>query len=256
MSRTLSMNCGSGDSLNASVWCGFSPNARQIRLTARLAHPGRGRHRARRPVRRVRRLLLERLHDHPLDVLVADRARLARPRLVMQPIEAAPREPAAPLADRRSRCSQARPRSRCSTAPPPPPTRSGNATPAPASSSAAEPTARAPPAPPQSARPPHAAPSPPPIVVDDHDDFATQQPGPCELTTQVTSVRAVKLPFAVIDCDAGKAWRFKDERVAIRYAAVVHAARGNVVEFVRAGKQILVLPPSEPRARPSSTGDE
>src|SRR6059058_974806 len=28
------MNCESGESLNASVWCGFSPNARQIRLTA------------------------------------------------------------------------------------------------------------------------------------------------------------------------------------------------------------------------------
>ena len=25
---------GSGESLNVSVWCGFSPNARQIRLTA------------------------------------------------------------------------------------------------------------------------------------------------------------------------------------------------------------------------------
>jgi hypothetical protein len=34
MSRTLSMNCGSGESLKASVWCGFSPNARQIRLIA------------------------------------------------------------------------------------------------------------------------------------------------------------------------------------------------------------------------------
>ena len=94
-----------------------------------LAHPGRGRHRARRPVRRVRRLLLERLHDHPLDVLVADRARLARPRLVMQPIEAAPREPAPPLARPSSRCSPTRPRSPYSTGPPPPPTRSGSETP-------------------------------------------------------------------------------------------------------------------------------
>ena len=34
MSRTLSMNCGSGESLNASVWCGLSPKARQIRLIA------------------------------------------------------------------------------------------------------------------------------------------------------------------------------------------------------------------------------
>jgi len=34
MSLTLSMNCGSGESLNASDWCGVSPKARQIRLTA------------------------------------------------------------------------------------------------------------------------------------------------------------------------------------------------------------------------------
>ena len=34
MSRTLSMNNGSGDSLKLSTKCGFRPNARQIRLTA------------------------------------------------------------------------------------------------------------------------------------------------------------------------------------------------------------------------------
>jgi hypothetical protein len=34
MSRTLSMNRGSGESSNASVWWGLSPNARQMRLTA------------------------------------------------------------------------------------------------------------------------------------------------------------------------------------------------------------------------------
>ena len=34
MSRTLSMNSGSGDSLKVSVRCGLSPNARQIRLIA------------------------------------------------------------------------------------------------------------------------------------------------------------------------------------------------------------------------------
>jgi hypothetical protein len=34
MSRTFSMNCGSGESLNVSVWCGFRPKARQIRLIA------------------------------------------------------------------------------------------------------------------------------------------------------------------------------------------------------------------------------
>src|SRR5207247_8651118 len=65
-----------------------------------LAHPARRGHRPRRPVRRTGRLLLERLHDHPLNLLVADRARLPRPRLVMQPVEATPREPAPPLPDR------------------------------------------------------------------------------------------------------------------------------------------------------------
>src|SRR6266540_2391078 len=34
LTRTLSMNCGSGDSLNVSTWCGLSANARQIRLIA------------------------------------------------------------------------------------------------------------------------------------------------------------------------------------------------------------------------------
>ena len=37
MSRTLSMNSGSGDSLNVSIRCGLSPNARQIRTDRRLA---------------------------------------------------------------------------------------------------------------------------------------------------------------------------------------------------------------------------
>ena len=112
-----------------------------------LAHPGRGRHRPRRPMRRVRRLLLERLHDHPLDVLVADRARLPRPRLVMQPIEAAAARTGPATYRPSRRCSPTQPRSRYSTCPPPPPARPGNETPTPASSSAAEPTARAPPAP-------------------------------------------------------------------------------------------------------------
>src|SRR5207248_3819496 len=61
---------------------------------------------ARRPVRRVRRLLLERLHDHPLDVLVADRARLARPRLIVQPVKTTPGEPAPPFPDSRARTAQ------------------------------------------------------------------------------------------------------------------------------------------------------
>ena len=64
-----------------------------------LAHPRRGGHRARRPVRRVWRALLKRLDDHTLDVIIADRPRLARTRLVVQPVQTAPREPPAPAPD-------------------------------------------------------------------------------------------------------------------------------------------------------------
>src|SRR5262249_53009579 len=65
-----------------------------------LAHPGRRRQRARRPIRLRPRLLLERLHDHPLDVRVRERPRLARPRLVVQTITPAPSEAHTPLAHR------------------------------------------------------------------------------------------------------------------------------------------------------------
>src|SRR4051812_50047843 len=65
-----------------------------------LAHPGRGRHRPCRPMRRVRRLLLERLHHHPLNVLIPDRARLTRPRPAMQPVQPPPPQPAPPLTPR------------------------------------------------------------------------------------------------------------------------------------------------------------
>jgi hypothetical protein len=51
-------------------------------------------------VSRVGRLLLERLDDHPLDVLIADRAGFPGTRLIMQPIDATPSEPAAPAPDR------------------------------------------------------------------------------------------------------------------------------------------------------------
>jgi hypothetical protein len=44
-------------------------------------------------MRRILGLLLERLDDHPLNILVADRARLTGPRLVMQAIQPAPRKP-------------------------------------------------------------------------------------------------------------------------------------------------------------------
>jgi len=53
-------------------------------------------------VRRVRRLLFERFDDHPLDLVIADRARPARTRLVVQPVEAALGEAAAPTAHGRA----------------------------------------------------------------------------------------------------------------------------------------------------------
>ena len=121
-----------------------------------LADPGRGRHRTSRPMRGIRRLLLKRLHDHPLDSPVADRARLPRPRLVMQPVDATLGEPRhlPTVEGLQSRCAAISLLGR----PSPPPARSGTETPTPASSSAAEPTAPAPPAAHRRARPLHAAP--------------------------------------------------------------------------------------------------
>ncbi len=66
----------------------------------RLRHASGRRHRAGRPVGRAGRLLLERLHDHPPHVLVCDRARLARTRLVMQTTKAASGKPPPPFTDR------------------------------------------------------------------------------------------------------------------------------------------------------------
>ena len=47
MSLTLSMNCGSGDSLKSSTRCGLRPNAPPDAADRRLAHPGRPCHRER-----------------------------------------------------------------------------------------------------------------------------------------------------------------------------------------------------------------
>jgi hypothetical protein len=59
--------------------------------------------------------------------------------------------------------------------------------------------------------------------------------------------------FGVVDVGAGKAWRFAEKAVAVRYAAGRHAATGNVVEVVRwtaAGSELhLLLPPDAPDAR-------
>ncbi len=59
--------------------------------------------------------------------------------------------------------------------------------------------------------------------------------------------------FSVVDVGVGKAWRFAEKSVAVRYAAGRHAATGNVVEVVRwtaEGSEVhLVLPPDTPEAR-------
>src|SRR4051794_19037057 len=106
MSRTLSMNSGSGESLNASVWWGLSPKGRQIRLIALWLMPARAAIRPCRPVGGVRRLLLERLDDLALDVLIADRARLAQTRLVVQSIKTALGIAPPPAADGRAIASE------------------------------------------------------------------------------------------------------------------------------------------------------
>ena len=65
----------------------------------RLGHPRRLGHRPRRPVRRIRRGLLERLDDHPLDVGIAHRARRTGTGIVPQTVETQLDEPTPPLAD-------------------------------------------------------------------------------------------------------------------------------------------------------------
>lgn len=52
----------------------------------------------------------------------------------------------------------------------------------------------------------------------------------------------------VIDCDAGKGWHLDDRAEAIRFAAWIHAKTGHIVEVVREGIQLLVLPPDAPFA--------
>ena len=58
-----------------------------------------GGHRPGRPVRGVLGRGLQRAHDHLLDLLVGDRPRPPRPRLISQAIEAMLGEPVAPLGD-------------------------------------------------------------------------------------------------------------------------------------------------------------
>jgi hypothetical protein len=98
MSRTLSMNCGSGDSSKLSARWGLSPPDPTHRGLVEARRLG---HRPRRPMRGVRRSLLQGLDDHPLHVLVADLAGRTRTGLVVQTVEPAGHEPATLLPHRR-----------------------------------------------------------------------------------------------------------------------------------------------------------
>ena len=75
------------DSLNPSARCGLSSKWRQIRPIVELRQPGTLRHRGPRPVRRVRRGLLQRRGDHVFDLVEQDRRRPTRARLVDQPVQ-------------------------------------------------------------------------------------------------------------------------------------------------------------------------
>src|SRR3954469_12262516 len=96
MSRTFSTNCGSVESLNVSVRCGCSENARQMRCTEEAETPDA--FVAGAPVRRARRLLLERLDDDSFDLVVADLARRAASGFVAETVEAVLCEPLSPRA--------------------------------------------------------------------------------------------------------------------------------------------------------------
>ena len=98
MSRTLSTNSGSVDSLKVSTRCGCSPKAPNA-PHARGRDTAVPRHAAGAPVRGCGRPALQRLHDDTFDLGVVDRARRARPRFVEQPVEAALDKAPAPLAD-------------------------------------------------------------------------------------------------------------------------------------------------------------
>jgi hypothetical protein len=62
-----------------------------------LRHPRRGRHRPGRPVRVLTRGGFQRLGDHLLDVVVGDRPRPTRARLIGQPVQPTGQEPRTPL---------------------------------------------------------------------------------------------------------------------------------------------------------------
>jgi hypothetical protein len=99
MSGTFSMNGGS-DNLKLSARCGLSPKARQIRLTADWDMPVAA------AIERVDQWVapsersFQGLHNHNFDVVVGDRSRCPRARLVMEALQTVLSEARPPLGHR------------------------------------------------------------------------------------------------------------------------------------------------------------
>ena len=106
MSRTFSSSSGSCDSRNDSVRCGLSPNARHKRPIDVWLRPGGLRHRPGAPVGTPARRRLERASDDGFYLIVADLARCARARLIVQTIEPILAEPCPPQMDGRTRAAE------------------------------------------------------------------------------------------------------------------------------------------------------
>ena len=97
-SRTSSMTSGSWDHLKDPTRCGWRPEARQMRLIADWLARRAG-HRPSRPLRGVRRTLLERLDHHCFDAVVADAPGHPGSRLVEESTDPLRGEASSPLAD-------------------------------------------------------------------------------------------------------------------------------------------------------------
>ena len=127
--------------------CGLRPKSRQIRPIVDFDSPDLSAIDVRDQCVALRRCLLQRRHDHVLDLVQSDRRRPARPILIDQPLQTLGQEPPPPLADRRRMHAQRCRDLDCWTSPRRTPARSCSATPTPATTSPAATTAPASPAP-------------------------------------------------------------------------------------------------------------
>ena len=100
MSRTLSTKCGSLESLNVSERCGCKPKAPQMRQIVVCERPLSSAIERNDQWVGVRRRRAERPLDNLGHLIVRERSRPSRPRLIRQPLDALLQEAAAPLADR------------------------------------------------------------------------------------------------------------------------------------------------------------